>query len=359
MSLIWSLLLGGRMGRYTGSHDTLIFDQRVEVRGFSAGSYAGLSLLHLLWEMPNVISHGKLGAIACPPKLLVNPPGFNTLHLFHYEADEVCVWKPRLSQLEQLKIHFTYVNTQDSAYNAHFGATDHNYSHWLALQLPTGWWDIARFLYLCPAAASCAKRDATPLRLISWLCFKLDPAVQTLLDETTEYLSTTKVVSETALLSLGTKHLGVNAPVESLVALRDYLIDLVSVGNLRHRPEALFALFRQFLQRLSLPRLYHFLDLVLPQLSPVIAPWVDATRTLWSCHYTSENAATRMDPLSGQRWQSPTSSRRMMEFIMCGCIGVYNPCCFSQIPESWLRLTSINSKKKRHIACISSACNWG
>ena len=56
------------------------------------------------------------------------------------------------------------------------------------------------------------------------------------------------------------------------------------MGNLKHRPEALFALFRQFLRRLTLPRLCHFLDLVLPQLTPVHAPWVDATRTLWTCH---------------------------------------------------------------------------
>ena len=34
-----------------------------------------------------------------------------------------------------------------------------------------------------------------------------------------------------------------------------------------------------------MPRLCHFLDLVLPQLTPVQAPWVDATRTLWSCHH--------------------------------------------------------------------------
>ena len=34
--------------------------------------------------------------------------------------------------------------------------------------------------------------------------------------------------------------------LESVVALRDRLIELVSVGNLKHLPEALFALFRQF-----------------------------------------------------------------------------------------------------------------
>ena len=41
MTLIWNLLMGGRMGRYT------VFDQRIDLRGFSAGSFAGLSTLHL------------------------------------------------------------------------------------------------------------------------------------------------------------------------------------------------------------------------------------------------------------------------------------------------------------------------
>ena len=48
MTLIWNHLMGGRMGRYTGSPDILVFDQRIDLRGFSAGSLAGLSTLHLL-----------------------------------------------------------------------------------------------------------------------------------------------------------------------------------------------------------------------------------------------------------------------------------------------------------------------
>ena len=73
-------------------------------------------------------------------------------------------------------------------------------------------------------------------------------------------------------LHLGTTHLEMETPFESTEALRDHLIELISVRNLRHRPEALFALFRQFLQRLTLPRICHFLDLVLPQLTPLRAP---------------------------------------------------------------------------------------
>ena len=72
------------MGRYTGSPDTLMFDQRIDLRGFSAGSFAGLSTLHLLWKIPNVVTNGKLGAIACRPQLIVTPPTDHTLHLLHY-----------------------------------------------------------------------------------------------------------------------------------------------------------------------------------------------------------------------------------------------------------------------------------
>ena len=60
------------------------------------------------------------------------------------------------------------------------------------------------------------------------------------------YLSTAEKVRETDLIALGTKHLDMGAPLESAEALRDHLIELVSVRNLKHRPEALFALFRQF-----------------------------------------------------------------------------------------------------------------
>ena len=136
-----------------------------------------------------------------------------------------------------------------------------------------------------PEAASSAKRDATPLRLLSWLSFRLEPAVEKLVEATMLYLSTAEEVKDSEPLELGRKHLEVDTHFASAEALRDHLIELISVRNLRHRPEALFALFRQFLQRLSLPRICHFLDLVLPQLTPVRAPWADATRTLWTCHY--------------------------------------------------------------------------
>ena len=205
--------------------------------------------------MPNVVTNGKLGAIACPPQLIVTPPTAHTLHLLHYEADQLCVWKPGQHQLDQLQIRYTYVSTEGPAYKEHFEAKEHNYSHWLSLNHAAGWWDLARFLFVNPEAASSAKRDATPLRLLSWLSFRLEPAVDELIEATMLHLSTVEEVKDSDLLTLGTTHLEMETPFESAEALRDHLIELISVRNLRHRPEALFALFRQFLQRLTLPRI--------------------------------------------------------------------------------------------------------
>ena len=138
------------MGRYTGSPDTLVLDQRIDLRGFSASSFAGLSTLQLLWKIPNVVTNGKLGAIACPLQLIVTPPEAHTLHLLHYEADQLCVWKPGQHQLEQLQIRYTYVSTKGPAYKEHFGAKEHNYSHWLMLNHAAGVVGSCQVPFLAP-----------------------------------------------------------------------------------------------------------------------------------------------------------------------------------------------------------------
>jgi len=43
---------------------------RVAIRGFSAGSYVGLALVHVLKEIKSVRARSVLGAIACPPSFL-------------------------------------------------------------------------------------------------------------------------------------------------------------------------------------------------------------------------------------------------------------------------------------------------
>ena len=134
-----------------------------------------------------------------------------------------------------------------------------------------------------PEAAPKAKRDGTPLRLISWLSCKLNPDLELFIEQAMLHLSTWEETEGGKVLQMGKKVVHQDQTRSAETELRDRLID--SVGNLRRRPEALFALFRQFMMRISLPRLVHFFALVLPQLMPVQAAWAGEEKTLWSCHH--------------------------------------------------------------------------
>ena len=259
----------------------------VNVRGFSAGSYSGLAFLHILWSIPKVTTKGCLGAIACPPSLLnmSRAKEEDQLHLIHFESDRLCSWKPGPKQMQDCCTSFTYITNEIASYKGHFGPDEHDYSHWMALNLPKGNIALRVLLFIRPEAASKAKRDATPLRLISWLSYKLNPELELFIEQAMEHLSTWKETEGGKVLTMGKDAIQQGETINTEVELRDRLIDLVSVGNLKHKPEALFTLFRQFLTRISLPRLIHFLDLVLPQLMPVQAAWAGEEKTLWSCHY--------------------------------------------------------------------------
>ena len=69
--------------------------------------------------------------------------------------------------------------------------------------------------------------------------------MEKLIEATMLHLSTVDEVKDSELLELGRMRLEVDTPFASAEALRDHLIELISVRNSRHRPEALFALFRQ------------------------------------------------------------------------------------------------------------------
>ena len=287
LCLIADLLFGNGMDRYVGAMQGPDSPLEVNVRGFSAASYSGLAFLHILWSIPRVTTKGCLGAIACPPSLLSmsRAKKEDLLHLIHFESDSLCSWKPGPQQIRDCCTSFTYITNEIASYKGHFGPDEHDYSHWMALNLPNGSYTLRVLLFIRPEAASKARRDATPLRLISWLSYKLNPELEQFIEQAMEHLSTWKETEGGKVLTMGKDAIPQGETINSEVELRDRLIDLVSVGNLKHKPEALFTLFRQFLTRISLPRLIHFLDLVLPQLTPVQAAWAGEEKTLWSCHH--------------------------------------------------------------------------
>ena len=287
LSLIADLLFGSGVDRYVGAMQRPDSPLEVNVRGFSAGSYSGLAFLHILWSIPRVTTKGCLGAIACPPALLSmsRAKRADRLHLIHYENDSLCSWKPGLQQIQGCCTSFTYITNEIASYKGHFGPDDHDYSHWMALELPHGSYALRVLLFIRPAAASKARRDATPLRLISWLSYKLNPELEQFIEKAMEHLSTWTETEGGKVLTMGKEAIPRGGTVDSEEELRNELIELISVGNLKYKPQALFTLFRQFLTRISLPRLIHFMDLVLPQLTPVQAAWAGEEKTLWSCHY--------------------------------------------------------------------------
>ena len=179
------------------------------------------------------------------------------------------------------------------------------------------------------------KQDETPLRLISWLNYKLDSELEIFVENAMQYLSTREHDDNQVLLQLGAKHVRQGGQARTEVELRDRLIDLVSVGNLRHRPEALFSLFWKFLQRIFLPRLVHFFDLVLSCLCKLPGP----VRRKHSWVVTTSGTCTRQPlwtPSLG--WRYLMSSLRMTTSTMCGSSGMGTRSCCSRIQDggAWL-----------------------
>ena len=54
--------------------------------------------------------------------------------------------------------------------------------------------------------------------------------------------------------------------------MRDAIIDEITLKRIVNPPQIVVNLMKNFLQRLPLPRLIHFIDLVLPQIVPVCSP---------------------------------------------------------------------------------------
>ena len=104
-----------------------------------------------------------------------------------------------------------------------------------------------------------------------------------------EHLSTWKETEGGKVLTMGKEAIQQGETINSEVELRDRLIDLVSVGNLKHKPEALFTLFRQFLTRISLPRLIHFLDRGRRKDPLELSPYQVVAGESVCCHPTGAN----------------------------------------------------------------------
>jgi len=79
-------------------------------------------------------------------------------------------------------VKYTVVKGHFDLHQHHFGKDEHYYSHWLGLQLEGGTFSLPHLMMRYDDAALSQRRDAAPLRLISWLTFGLPYWLQDLVE---------------------------------------------------------------------------------------------------------------------------------------------------------------------------------
>ena len=293
MKMMLDLLLGARQNRYLRSRPFDHLPAQVYVRGFSAGSYSGICLL-LLWNMPHVQVGGILGGIALPPVLLhgIQPDHGTQLMVIHLTTDRLCQWHPHDDTLRSLPCKYCIVDRSTLELREHFGAGEHSYGHWIDLNMPHGRFPLWQLLRQYPEVAHPQRRDIAPLRLVSWVSCEVPDQVQQVLNQLMTLFGGVTPVSSNEVLEIGRQQLGVTASGElSWDMIRDALIREVTFGGNTCPTEEVCRLMASFLQRLPLPRLIHFLDMILPQMVPVQSPCHSRRRRFASSYRVEERLA--------------------------------------------------------------------
>ena len=222
------------------------------------------------WYMSFVRTCSVLGAIACPPFFLKVPDDRHTVHLIHYVPDK----------LDTLRCKYTIVHGHFDLHQHHFGKDEHNYSHWLGLQLEGGMFSLPHLMMRYDDAALSQRRDAAPLRLISWLTFSLPYWLQDLVEALMTHYGNRDPEATDKLHAYLATHCPQCPSLELPDVIRDHIVKQIRDWNHEWQPKSLLDLFEGFLARMPLHRLAHFLDMVLPQLSPMHTRWDDPRKTL-------------------------------------------------------------------------------
>ena len=116
-------------------------------------------------------------------------------------------------------------------------------------------------------------RDVTPLRLMSWLSCQLGERSHLLIKEAMKEFSQVEPVHSDKILQIGQFHLPhAVGHLNTWDDMRNAVIDEITVWGRANPPQIVVGLIKSFLQRVPLPRLLHFVDVVLPQMVPVSSP---------------------------------------------------------------------------------------
>ena len=111
------------------------------------------------------------------------------------------------------------------------------------------------------------------LRLMSWLSCQLSERTHLLMKEAMKEFSQVEPVQSGKILQIGQFHLPHTvARLHTWDDMRNAVIDEITVRGRANPPQIVVGLIKSFLQRHPLPRLLHFVDLVLPRMVPVSSP---------------------------------------------------------------------------------------
>ena len=138
---------------------------------------------------------------------------------------------------------------------------------------------IAQVMMWHEEAALSQKRDAAPLRLLSWLTFGLPRKLTSLLEQLMEHFAQYSVPQMDHINEILQDRF---RPCESLTSreqVRDFIVQKICSWNEQWQPTSLLLLFEGFLKKYSLARLTLFLDMILPQLEPVHTRWDDPSKS--------------------------------------------------------------------------------
>ena len=137
------------------------------------------------------------------------------------------MWRP--AEGHALARRTVYVSGDWKLLN-HFGSQEDSYCHWLDNVPTVGTHAAWKVMLYNPEMANPQKRDASALRLFSWLSFSLDKQTSALLAKLMKQLATEEESSPAILRIVQESDIG--ATWGSLAETRTGLIDQINVSNL-------------------------------------------------------------------------------------------------------------------------------
>ena len=113
--------------------------------------------------------------------------------------------------------------------------------------------------------------------------------IEKLLQQLMLLFAAVQPVASDQVISVASRALGLpQQPQESWDGIRDAIISGLVVGGNSPSPPEVVGLLSDFLRRLPLPRLVHFLDMILPQMVPVKSPCRTSARRFSSSYLMEE-----------------------------------------------------------------------